>query len=56
VSLPDREWACGLGTLPLLADDLIVEGLPVRAGALKVPEGVGLGVTLDAKALNRYLV
>lgn len=55
-SLPHRGLAQGLGTLPLLADDLIVEGLPVRAGALKVPEGLGLGVTLDEQALDRYLV
>jgi L-Ala-D/L-Glu epimerase len=55
-SLPHREVAQGLGTLPLLADDLIVEGLPVRAGVLAVPVGPGLGVTLDEKALNRYLV
>jgi L-Ala-D/L-Glu epimerase len=55
-SLPQRELACGLGTLPLLADDLILEGLPICAGALAVPEGAGLGVTLDRQALNRYSV
>jgi len=55
-SLPQRTLACGLGTLPLLADDLIVEGLPICAGALAVPEGLGLGVTLDKQALNRYSV
>ncbi len=55
-SLSHGGLAQGLGTLPLLADDLIVDGLPVRAGALKVPEGPGLGVTLDEQALDRYLV
>jgi L-alanine-DL-glutamate epimerase-like enolase superfamily enzyme len=45
---------CGLATLPLLADDLLTEELPVRDGSLAVPTGPGLGVELDQQALNRY--
>jgi len=45
---------CGLATLPLLADDLLAEELPVRDGFLAVPTGPGLGVELDQQALNRY--
>jgi o-succinylbenzoate synthase len=45
---------CGLATLPLLADDLLTEELPVRDSFLAVPTGPGLGVELDQQALNRY--
>ena len=45
---------CGLATLPLLADDLLSEELPVRDGFLAVPTGPGLGVELDQQALNMY--
>jgi o-succinylbenzoate synthase len=45
---------CGLATLPLLSDDLLIDDLPVRDGLLAVPEGAGLGVTLDEEALDRY--
>jgi len=45
---------CGLATLHLLVDDLLVEGLPVREGFMTVPTGSGLGVTLDRKALDKY--
>ena len=46
---------CGLATLPLLADDLLTEGLLVRDGFLAVPTGPGLGVELDRQALDRYM-
>lgn len=45
--------ACGLGTLKLLADDLVRGGLPLAGGAVRLPEGAGIGVTLDAGALHR---
>lgn len=47
---------CGLATLHLLADDLLVDDLPVRDGFLAVPTDPGLGVALDWEALNRYSV
>ncbi len=45
---------CGLATLHLLVDDLLVDDLPVHDGLLAVPTGVGLGVALDRAALDRY--
>lgn len=45
---------CGLATLPLLEDDLLIEELLVRDGFLAVPPGPGLGVELDQQALNNY--
>jgi len=45
---------CGLATLPLLADDFLIDELLVRDGFLAVPTGPGLGVELDQQALNRY--
>jgi o-succinylbenzoate synthase len=49
-----RLLACGLATLPLLADDLILEDLPISNGMMPVPPGPGLGVSLDRAALDRY--
>jgi len=51
---PAVTLGCGLATLHLLVDDLLVEGLPVREGFMTVPTGSGLGVTLDRKALDKY--
>ncbi len=51
---PQVTLECGLATLPLLADDLLVEELLVRDGFLTVPTGPGLGVELDQNALDRY--
>lgn len=45
---------CGLATLHLLVDDLLIDDLPVRGGFLPVPTGPGLGVALDWEALDRY--
>src|SRR6266852_461753 len=45
---------CGLATLPLLSDDLLIDDLPVRDGFLAVPKGAGLGVALDEEALDRF--
>jgi len=47
---------CGLATLHLLLDDLIMNDLPIRAGRLAVPAGAGLGVMLDREALDSYSV
>jgi len=40
----------------MLEDDLIVEPLDYAGGRVRVPEGPGLGVTLDEGALDRYAV
>ncbi len=45
---------CGLATLHLLGDDLLIDDLAIRDGFLAVPTGVGLGVALDWDALHRY--
>ncbi|MDX1933696.1 MAG: mandelate racemase/muconate lactonizing enzyme family protein [Capsulimonadales bacterium] len=38
------------------ADDLLVEPLTIRHGAVRVPEAPGLGVTVDEEALEKYRV
>jgi len=38
----------------MLEDDLVAEGLDYAGGRVRVPEGPGLGVTLDEAALERY--
>jgi len=40
----------------MLEDDLIAEPLDYAGGRVRVPEGPGLGVTLDEDALDRYAV
>ena len=45
---------CGLATLSLLADDLLVDELPLHHGFIEVPAGLGLGAELDRKALERW--
>jgi o-succinylbenzoate synthase len=45
---------CGLATLHLLADDLVINDLSVRDGLLTVPTSPGLGIVLDREALHRY--
>ncbi|MEU4701424.1 mandelate racemase/muconate lactonizing enzyme family protein [Nonomuraea dietziae] len=42
--------------LNVYADDLITEPIEVRGGYARVPEGPGLGVTLDEDALERWRV
>ena len=51
---PPVTLECGLATLHLLSDDLLIDDLAVRDGFLAVPTGVGLGVALDWDALHRY--
>jgi o-succinylbenzoate synthase len=45
---------CGLATLHLLVDDLLIDDFPVHNGFLTVPTGPGLGVALDWEALASY--
>jgi o-succinylbenzoate synthase len=47
-------FECGLATLHLLVDDLLVSDLPICDGFMAVPTGPGLGVVLDWEALNKY--
>lgn len=53
---PAVTLACGLATLDLLVDDLLIDELPIRAGFMPVPPGPGSGVELDQQALDRYCV
>ncbi|MCL4368789.1 MAG: hypothetical protein M1337_06445, partial [Actinobacteria bacterium] len=46
--------ACGLATGRLLVGDLISRPWRVRDGAMRLPAGPGLGVTLDEQQLVRY--
>jgi len=45
--------ACGLGTLDLLARDVVAAPLRIENGAMLLPEGPGLGVALDPGAIAR---
>lgn len=51
---PTLAFECGLATLRLLSDDLLLDDLPIRMGLMAVPKGPGLGVVLDRDALHRY--
>ena len=51
---PEISLECGLATLNLLVDDLIIEELVVQNGYMQVPVGDGLGIGLDKTALTRY--
>jgi L-Ala-D/L-Glu epimerase len=51
---PEVTLECGLATLHLLADDLLIDHLTPDHGFLAVPTGFGLGVQLDRNALARY--
>lgn len=53
-ALPPASRGCGLATLGLLEDDLIVEELRIVSGRMEVPVATGIGVTLDEDALARY--
>ena len=53
---PPVTLECGLATLHLLADDLLIDDLPIRDGFLTVPTGPGLGVELNRQALDQYAV
>jgi len=51
---PEVTLECGLATLHLLEDDLLLEHLPIHAGSLIVPTAPGLGVHLNRAALAKY--
>ncbi|HEV2655490.1 MAG TPA: o-succinylbenzoate synthase [Ktedonobacteraceae bacterium] len=51
---PEVTLECGLATLSLLEDDLLLTALAIQNGVLAVPTGPGLGVSLDRAALIRY--
>ncbi|HEU5228523.1 MAG TPA: o-succinylbenzoate synthase [Ktedonobacteraceae bacterium] len=51
---PEVSLECGLATLHLLADDLLVDDLPIHNGSIAVPSAPGLGVRLDRSALEHY--
>lgn len=53
---PEITLECGLATLHLLADDLLMDDLPIHHGSLAVPTAPGLGVRLDRGALQRYIL
>lgn len=42
-------------TLERFIDDIIVEEIPFKDGMVSLPEGPGLGVTLDEAKLNKYV-
>ena len=49
----------GLATAGVLEHDLLIEGLPVEAGRMRVSgasAGGGLGITLDERAMGRFVV
>lgn len=47
---------CEMGSQYLLADDIGTEPLEMKDGALVVPDGPGLGVTIDDKKIAKYMV
>jgi o-succinylbenzoate synthase len=51
---PQISLECGLATLHLLEDDLLIADLQINDGFLAVPGGAGLGIELDKEALERY--
>jgi L-alanine-DL-glutamate epimerase-like enolase superfamily enzyme len=53
---PAVTFECGLATLHLLIDDLLIDDLPIRDGYMAVPTSPGLGVELDRQALDRYTI
>jgi o-succinylbenzoate synthase len=53
---PEVTLECGLATLSLLADDLLLTDLAIQHGVLAVPAAPGLGISLDRAALARYKI
>ena len=49
---PEVTLECGLATLYLLQEDLLIEDLPIHNGLLTIPTGAGLGIHLDREALT----
>ncbi|HET8845079.1 MAG TPA: enolase C-terminal domain-like protein, partial [Ktedonobacteraceae bacterium] len=53
---PEITLACGLATLDLLQSDLLQRSLTIRSGEMELPDGPGLGVQIDQKALQQYYI
>lgn len=53
-TLPPGSPACGLATGDLLISDLLNRPLTMSNGRMPLPEESGLGIELDAAALQRY--
>jgi L-Ala-D/L-Glu epimerase len=53
---PTVKMPCGLATLDLLEDDLLIENQPIEQGLMNVPTLPGLGIELDRVALKQYSV
>ncbi len=53
-TLPDQQWACGLGTAGLLMSDLARVPIHISGGVAKIPPGTGLGVALDPENFAMY--
>jgi o-succinylbenzoate synthase len=55
-ALAPGSQAHGLATADLLESDLLAEPLRIRGGRMALPAGPGLGIELDAAAVERYAV
>jgi o-succinylbenzoate synthase len=55
-AIPGPLPACGLATTSLLETDLLVQPLAVVGGVMSVPRRPGLGIAVDAQALQRFAV
>ena len=53
-ALPEEGPACGLATGSLLAADIVSRRLGAREGRIALPDGPGLGIELDERALARH--
>ncbi len=53
-ALPEVTEGCELFGPLLLADDLVADGLDYRDGQLHVPDGPGIGITLDEDKVRHY--
>jgi muconate/chloromuconate cycloisomerase len=53
-ALPDLSWGSEMVGPLMLAGDLVSEPLDYRQGAVAVPGGPGLGITLDPEAVARH--
>jgi L-alanine-DL-glutamate epimerase-like enolase superfamily enzyme len=51
--LPFAQWPA-VNCLNIYTDDLLAEPLSIQGGFVRVPEGPGLGITIDEEALARF--
>lgn len=56
VGIGAEEFPCDILGPIAYEHDLLTEGLDVRNGSVKAPEGPGLGIALDEERLERYRV